>query len=113
MKTLRTVAAVAAALALLASAPVRCPCVEPPTNPAAADGHDCCAPPTGVSTVGPGCCEPDAAALPDGLAAGAATGVPGPAPADSLLPSGDFAPTVRLASRTALLAPSPPAILRI
>lgn len=113
MKALRTLAAVAVALALLASAPVRCPCADPPTNPAAADGHDCCAPPTGVSAVGPGCCAPDAAALPDGLLAGTAAGVPGPALADSVLASAAFAPAVRLASRPSRLAPSPPAILRI
>jgi hypothetical protein len=113
MKTLRTLAAVAAALALLAAAPVLCPCVEPVRSPAADDGHDCCAPKAGLSTLEAGCCDATAAALPDGLAAAAAADAATPVEASWLRPLVASGRALRLPNRPAPLAPSPPAILRI
>ena len=108
--TLRRLAAVLAGLALVATLPAPCPCPEETAGPRS--GHECCAPPTGVSSTDHGCCDQHGDAVTDLL-------TPGPAPAPS--PSGiavvRVAPVARLASgphSSFVLSPSPPpAVLRI
>jgi hypothetical protein len=53
-RPLRSLAAVVAGLALLAMRPAPCPC--PGDASAPARGHECCAPPTGVSASDHACC---------------------------------------------------------
>jgi hypothetical protein len=51
----RSLAAVLAIGALVAMLPAPCPCPEESTAPAR--GHECCAPPAGVSASAHGCCD--------------------------------------------------------
>lgn len=108
---LRTLAAVLAGVALVAALPAPCGCL-PERVATGGDGHECCAPPAGVSAAGEGCCD-EAPELAEAL----------PSPAASA----DAAPlalaTFSVATPTALRAfvrapvppdsPPPPAILRI
>jgi hypothetical protein len=56
-RSLRTLAAMLAGLALVAALPAPCRCG--PERPASrhADEHECCVPPTGVRAVDHGCCD--------------------------------------------------------
>lgn len=109
-RALRSVAAVAAGLALAAMVPT-CPC--PGTAVPAAGGHACCAPPFGVSATDPGCCGGHDVSPSALLAAG---------PLPAAAPAG-LAVVVRAASlqlpapsphRRVPASPSPPpAVLRI
>jgi hypothetical protein len=108
-RVLRRLAALAAVVALVATLPAPCPCPEEGAAPP--KGHECCAPPTGVSADDHGCCDTPAEA------------------ADILVPPAGPAPTLveatvhrlETAARVeaspclpAVLAPSPPpAILRL
>jgi hypothetical protein len=73
-RTLRTLAAVLAGLALVASLPAPCGCAPQIRAPGHADEHACCAPPAGVSAADRTCCDEspaiaDAAPSPAGPAA--------------------------------------------
>jgi hypothetical protein len=110
-RSLRTLAAVLAGLALAAALPAPCDCLPERAAPGSG-GHECCAPPVGVSAADGGCCD-EVPELAEALLSSAA--------------AADAAPlalaTVPVATPTALrsfarpavpLAPSPPpTILRI
>lgn len=108
-RALRSFAAVLAGLALAATVPT-CPCAERAV-PAPGE-HACCAPPTGVSAAGHGCCGGPARSQTELL-------TPGPvsAPVPAALAVLRVEPVVRLDSPphgSVLSSPSPPpAILRI
>jgi hypothetical protein len=53
-RELRSLAAVLAIVALVAMLPAPCPCPEESTAPPR--GHECCAPPAGLSASEHGCC---------------------------------------------------------
>ena len=55
-RVLRSLAAVVATVALVAMLPVPCGCAPERRAPAQAAGHECCAPPVGVSAEDGGCC---------------------------------------------------------
>ena len=110
-RVLRRLAAVLAGLALVAALPAPCGCAPERRAPAQAAGHECCAPPVGVSAEDGGCCNE----APASAEAVPASGVVASAPAAvSVLPAS-------LPSRPAVLdrpsivpAPSPPPpVLRI
>ncbi len=110
-RTLRTLAAVLAGLALVAALPVPCDCL-PARAASRADGHECCAPPVGVSAADEGCCD-EAPALAEALPSP-------PAPADAApwalatLPAAAPSALRGFARRAVPLAPSPrPTVLRI
>ena len=111
-RTLRTVAAVLAGLALVAALPVPCDCApDRSASPHAAE-HACCAPPFGVSVADDGCCD-ESPQLAEALVAPAASADAAPLAAAALPVA---APSVlRAFARPAVpLAPSPPpTILRI
>jgi hypothetical protein len=104
----RTLAAALAALALVAALPA-CGCAAERTRHAT--GHECCAPPVGVSSAGRGCCDE----------APAIAAVPQPAGPDAAAPSVvavlgvEIPPALgALARPSDLPAPSPPpTVLRI
>jgi hypothetical protein len=56
-RTLRTLAAVLAGLALVAALPAPCGCAAERSASRHADEHACCAPPAGVSAAGRTCCD--------------------------------------------------------
>ena len=64
-RALHTLAAVLAGLALVAALPAPCDCLPERAAPGA-DGHECCAPPVGVSAADEGCCD-EAPALAEAL----------------------------------------------
>jgi hypothetical protein len=73
-RSLRTLAAVLAGLALVAALPVPCGCTPDSSRSKQADEHACCAPPTGVRVVDHGCCAEapaDAQAVPSPVGPGA------------------------------------------
>jgi hypothetical protein len=63
-RSLRTLAAVLAGLALVAALPAPCGCAPERLASKHADEHACCAPPTGVRAVDHGCCDETPAAAP-------------------------------------------------
>ena len=78
-RTLRTLAAVLAGLALVAALPAPCGCAPERSASRHADEHACCAPPAGVSAADTGCCDEapaiaDAAPSPVGPRRGAGPG---------------------------------------
>ena len=110
-RTLRTLAAVLAGLALVAALPAPCGCAPERSASKHADEHACCAPPLGVRAADAGCCDetPDLAqALPCSAAPAAAplTEVAQPVVVPSVLRA--------LAQPGVPVAPSPPpTVLRI
>jgi hypothetical protein len=108
-RALHRLATVLAGLALVAMLPAPCPCPDEPIAPPS--GHECCAPPAGVSASDHGCCEGHDHAEPDVLTPGAA---PLPSVAEVAVLR---VPVLRLdgASRSTVVLspPPPPAILRI
>jgi hypothetical protein len=108
-RAFRSLAAILAIGALVAMLPAPCPCPEESTAPPR--GHECCAPPAGVSASAHGCCDAQAVAS-DVL-------TPGPVPVPTLSELAVFRvePVARFqeASRRSVLAsPSPPPpVLRI
>ena len=111
-RTLRTLAAVLAGLALVAALPAPCGCAPESAASKPADEHACCVPPAGVRAAGESCCgeSPDfAEALPSPAA-------PADAAPLALATSPVAAPTpLRAFTRPSVpLAPSPPpTVLRI
>lgn len=111
-RTLRTLAAVLAGVALVAALPAPCDCAPERSASPHADEHACCAPPAGVSAADDGCCD-EAPGLAEALL--------------SPVPSADAAPravaSLPVPVRSMLQAPGrpagppapspPPAILRI
>lgn len=90
-RTLRTLGAVLAGLALVAALPAPCGCAPAQTTSRHASEHDCCAPPTGVSAAARGCCDdaPAAAAAvssPAGAAVARVATLPSGAEASSAPP---------------------------
>ena len=99
-----------AVLALVAMLPAPCPC--PAEAAAPARGHECCAPPTGVSASDHGCCAGHA------VAADVLTPAPVAAPLPLAVAVVHRGPVARLEAAPRAgppsLAPSPPpAILRL
>jgi hypothetical protein len=108
-RVLRSLAAVLAAVALVATLPAPCPCPEEAAAPRGA--HECCAPPTGVSASDHGCCDEHAEAA-DILVPGPAA-VPLPLDVTVVLPD-PLAPLEAAPRRSVVPALSPPpAILRL
>ena len=111
-RTLRTLAAVLAGLALVAALPAPCGCAPAGTTSRHASEHDCCAPPTGVSAAPRGCCDdaPAAAAAVSSPAGAAAV-----APVATLPPGAEASSALpRPARLSAFSALSPPlTVLRI
>jgi hypothetical protein len=105
----RSLAAVVAGLAVLAMLPAPCPCPESAAAPAR--GHECCAPPTGVSASDHACCAGHAVEV------GLVTPVPVTAPLPPALAIVRPGPVARLEAAPRperVLAPSPPpSILRL
>ena len=111
-RTLRTLAAVLAGLALVAALPAPCGCPTDRSASTHADEHGCCAPPAGVSAADQGCCDesPEPAEALPSPAAPADAATPALATLPAAVPSaiGAF-PRLRVP-----LAPSPPpTVLRI
>jgi hypothetical protein len=108
-RVFRSLATVLAVVAIAATLPAPCPC---PANAAAPrGGHECCAPPIGVSSDDHGCCDEHADAA-DLLVPGPAAA---PLPVDATVVLQDpLAPLEAAPRRPVVLAPSPPpAILRL
>jgi hypothetical protein len=105
----RSLAAALAIFALVAMLPAPCPCPEETAAPAR--GHECCAPPAGVSSNEHGCCDEPAAE------ADVLTPAPGPAPSLGETPVARVVPVARLQAgprRPVVAVPSPPpSILRL
>jgi hypothetical protein len=76
-RSLRTLAAVLAGLALVAALPAPCGCAPESARPQQAEAHACCAPPTGVRAVEHGCC---------GEAPATAQAIPSPVGPDAVAP---------------------------
>ena len=111
-RTLRTLAAVLAGLALVAVLPVPCDCLPERAAPGG-DGHECCAPPVGVSAADDeGCCD-EAPALAEALPSPAAPADAAPLALATLPVTARS--VLRAFARPAVpLAPSPPpTVLRI
>lgn len=111
-RTLRTLAAVLAGLALVAVLPAPCGCAPERTASSQANGHECCAPPTGVSAAAGGCCDeaPDIAE--------AVPSLPGPAavaPVATVLLGAEASSAHRVLARLSVFSAfSPPlTVLRI
>ena len=110
-RTIRTLAAVLAGLALVASLPAPCGCAPERSASKHADEHACCVPPAGVSAADRTCCDESP------VVADAAPSPVGPTAAPLLVA------TLRFEAASALLAPArpavtpafspPPAVLRI
>ena len=111
-RTLRTLAAVLAGLAIVAALPAPCGCAPERSAPKHADEHACCAPPLGVRAADHGCCDetPDLAqALPSSAAPADAAPL-----ALATLPVAASPVLPVFARSTIPLAPSPPpTVLRI
>ena len=109
-RTLRTLAAVVAGLALVAALPAPCPCA--PKVEAGHAEHECCAPSTGVRSNDHGCCETVGALVdqagvppvPEALAPALAGWVPGSPVLSAHLGAHRL---------VAFDPPRPPAVLRI
>jgi hypothetical protein len=111
-RTLRTLAAVLAGVALVAALPAPCGCAPERSASPHADEHACCVPPAGVSAADDGCCD-EAPDLAEALLSPAASAdaapravATRPVAAPSVLQA-PGRPTVPLA------ASPPPTILRI
>jgi hypothetical protein len=110
-RTLRTLAAVLAGLALVVALPVPCDCL-PERAATGADGHACCAPPVGVSAADQGCCD-ESPELAEALPSPAAPADAAPL-ALATVPVTGRSGLRALARPAAPPAPSPPpAVLRI
>jgi hypothetical protein len=110
----RRIAALAAAVALVASLPFLCPCGA---RRAAADGppgaHGCCAPAAGLTAVDPDCC---GGRTPSSDALAAADPSTPPPPAVAVLPAAAAVTAPARDERRLVMAPvapSPPPVLRI
>ena len=97
-RTLRTLAAVLAGLALVAALPAPCGCAPQSTAPGPAGEHACCAPPAGVSAADRTCCDESPAV------ADAAPSPVGPATEPVLVAA------LRVEAPSALLVPARPAV---
>jgi hypothetical protein len=107
-RVLRSFVAVLAAVALVAALPAPCGCTPERTAPARATGHECCAPPVGVSAADRGCCSEAPASAeavpPSGVVASALVAVavlraalpssPAEIPRPSIVPAASPPPTV-------------------
>ena len=110
-RTIRTLAAVLAGLALVAALPAPCGCAPERSTSPHADEHACCVPPAGVSAADRGCCDESP------VIADAAPSPVGPAMAPVLVA------VLRAEAPSALLAPArlavspafspPPTVLRV
>ena len=111
-RSLRTLAAVLAGLALVAALPVPCGCApDRSASPHAAE-HACCAQPVGVSAVDYGCCD-ESPELAEALVSPAASSHAAPL-AVATLPVAASSVFRAFARPAVPLAPSPPpTILRI
>jgi len=96
-RTLRTLAAVLAGLALVAALPAPCGCAPARSASKHAGEHACCAPPVGVSAADRACCDEGPAV------ADAAPSPVGPATAPVLVAA------LRVEAPSALLVPARPA----
>jgi hypothetical protein len=111
-RTQRTAAALIAGAALVAALPAPCGCAPTRIASGHAQGHDCCAPPTGVSAADQGCCDK----APSSAETVASTvGPDAVAPVATLLRAVPAPPAHRvLAHPSAPPAPSPPpTVLRV
>ena len=97
-RTLRTLAAVLAGLALVAALPAPCGCAPERSASRHADEHACCVPPAGVSAADRTCCDESPAV------ADAAPSPVGPATAPVLVAA------LRVEAPAALLVPARPAV---
>ena len=111
-RTLRTLAAVLAGLALVAALPAPCGCATQRMASGHANEHTCCVPPTGVSAADQGCCN-EAPDLAEALLSPAAPADAAPLALGTLHIAAPSA--LRAFARLAVpLAPSPPpTVLRI
>ena len=111
-RTLRTLAAVLAGLALVAALPAPCGCAPERTGSSQGNGDECCAPPAGVSAADQGCCD-EAPDLAEALLSPAAPADAAPMALATLHIAAPSA--LRAFARLAVpLAPSlPPTVLRI
>jgi hypothetical protein len=108
---LRTLAAVLAGLALVAALPAPCGCLPERTGPGG-EGHECCAPPVGVSAADAGCCD-EVPELAEALLSPAAAADAAPL-ALATLPVATPTALRSFARPAVPLAPSsPPTVLRI
>jgi len=109
-RTIRTLAAVLAGLALVAALPAPCGCV-PERSSKHTDEHACCAPPVGVSAADRTCCDESP------VIADAAPSPVGPATAPVLVAALRVeAPSALLALARPAVTPAfspPPTVLRI
>ena len=115
MRHVRQLAALAVALALVATLPLVCLCdARGSSTRPVRTAHDCCAPKAGVRAVDEGCCGGSAATVPDSLAAAAPSAPPPPAVAVLAFVAPTLAPARLAAGRAPLVVPaSPPSVLRI
>ena len=97
-RTIRTLAAVLAGLALVAALPAPCGCAPERSASRHADEHACCVPPPGVSAADRTCCDEGPAV------ADAAPSPAGPATAPVLVAA------LRVEAPSALLVPARPAV---
>jgi hypothetical protein len=112
-RSIRTLVAVLAGLALVAGLPAPCGCAPERSASGRADEHACCTPPAGVSAADRGCCD-------DGPAVVVADAAPSPV-GPAMAP--DLVATARVEAPSALLVPTrpgvspafspPPTVLRI
>ena len=111
-RVLRSLAAVVATVALVAMLPVPCGCAPERRAPAQAAGHECCAPPAGVSSNDHGCCDGHHDGEANLLTPGS---VPVPSLSDVAVVRVEQVARLDTASHgSILLSPSPPpAVLRI
>jgi hypothetical protein len=111
-RTLRTLAAVLAGVALVAALPVPCGCAPDRSASKHADEHACCAPPAGISAADDGCCD-EAPDLAEALLSPAPSADAAARPVASQ-PVAVSSVLLSLGRPAVPLAPSPPpAILRI
>jgi hypothetical protein len=110
-RSLRTLAAVLAGLALVAALPAPCGCAPERTASKHADDHACCVPPAGVRAADRGCCDESP------VIADAAPSPVGPATAPVLVAALRVeAPSAPLALARLAVSPAfspPPTVLRI
>jgi hypothetical protein len=109
-RVLRSSAALVAGLALVAMLPAPCPCPEEAAAPRS--GHECCAPPAGVSASDHGCCDTGPGAA-EGVTS--ATGGDAPVPSQAVEPIGSVRRAGRLVASATTPSASPPIplVLRI
>ena len=110
-RTIRTLAAVLAGLALVAALPAPCGCAPERSMSQHADEHACCVPPAGVSAADRGCCDESP------VIADAAPSPVGPATAPVLVAALRVeAPSALLVLARLAVSPAfspPPTVLRI